>query len=90
VLDLLFRGANYKWVIYHMDLLIRTEQGEMRKNCLWASLECIAIKMDDGQASLYFKTHYFNGNKNKKLLLGIQKNCIIYSRRLDSIDCLSI
>lgn len=30
-----------------MDLLIRTEQGEMRKNCLWASLECITIKIDD-------------------------------------------
>lgn len=73
-----------------MDLLIRTEQGEMRKNCLWASLECIAIKMDDAQTSLSFKTYHFNDNKNKKFLLGIQKNCVIYSRRLDSIDCLSI
>ena len=49
-----------------MELLIRTEQREMRKNCLWASLECTAIKMDDkqAQASLYFKTQHLNGNKN--------------------------
>jgi hypothetical protein len=45
VLWLFLYGINYKWVIYHMSLLTRTEQREMRRNCLWASLECTAIKV---------------------------------------------
>lgn len=79
-------GINYKWVIYHMSLLTRTEQREMRRNWLWASLECTAIKMDDEvEASASPKIYCFN--RNEKWNCGCYKGIdLIYSWRLDSID----